>query len=124
MARSSTPGKKGRLATWKLELYVPRTDYGAYTSPPPPTFPTPPPPLSPVLYDVYRKGVADLNRNGLGWALTLADDGLSYTTASDTHAAVAAVQEQLEQCHNGERQSPKSIQARRKLCSAPSTTKQ
>ena len=58
--------------------------------------PHPPPPnLSPVLYNVYTKGLADLNSNGLSRVLTLADDGLIYKTANDTHTAVTAVQDQL-----------------------------
>ena len=53
-------------------------------------------PLSPVLYNVYTKGLADLNSNGLSRMLTLADDELIYKTASDISTAVTAVQEQLE----------------------------
>ena len=53
-------------------------------------------PLSPVLYNVYTKGLADLNSNGLSRVLTLADDGLIYKTSSDISTAVTAVQEQLE----------------------------
>ena len=53
-------------------------------------------PLSPVLYNVYTNGLADLNSNGLSQVLTLADDGLIYKTASDISTAVTAVQEQLE----------------------------
>ena len=53
-------------------------------------------PLFPVLYNVYTKGLADLNSNGLRRVLMLADDGLIYKTGSDTHTAVTAVQEQLE----------------------------
>ena len=53
-------------------------------------------PLSLVLYNVYTKGLADLNSNGLSRVLTLADDGLIYKTASDISTAVTAVQEQLE----------------------------
>ena len=52
--------------------------------------------LSPVLYNVYTKGLADLNNNGLSRVLTLADDGLIYKTASDISTAVTAVQEQPE----------------------------
>ena len=52
-------------------------------------------PLSPVLYNIYTNGLADLNSNGLNRLLTLEDDGLIYKTASDTHTAVTAVQEQL-----------------------------
>ena len=64
-------------------------------------------PLSPVLYNVYTKGLANLNSNGLSRVLTLADDRLIYKTASDTHTTVTAVQEQLEKCYNGaKRQSP------------------
>ena len=51
-------------------------------------------PLSPVLYSVYTKGLADLNSNGLSRVLTLADDGLIYKTSSDISTAVTAVQEQ------------------------------
>ena len=53
-------------------------------------------PLSPVLYNVYTKGLADLNSNGLSRVLTLADNGLIYKTASDISTAIIAVQEQLE----------------------------
>ena len=52
-------------------------------------------PLSPVLYSFYTRGLADLNSNGLKRVRTLADDGLIYKPASDTHTAVTAVQEQL-----------------------------
>ena len=52
--------------------------------------------LSPVLYNVYTKGLADLNSNGLSRVLTIADKGLIYKTASDISTAVTAVQEQLE----------------------------
>ena len=47
-------------------------------------------------YNVYTKGLADLNSNGLSRVLTLADDGLIYKTSSDISTAVTAVQEQLE----------------------------
>ena len=53
-------------------------------------------PLSPVLYNVYTKGLADLNQNGLSRVLTLADDGLIYKTTRDTQEAAQAVQQQLE----------------------------
>ena len=53
-------------------------------------------PLSPVLYNVYTKGLTDLNSNGLSRVLTLVDEGLIYKTASDINTAVTAVQEQLE----------------------------
>ena len=85
MARSSTPGKKGCHATWKLDLHAPTTDNGTSTRLP----------LSPVLYNVNTKGLADLNSNGLIRVLTLADDGLIYKTASDSNTEVTAVQEQL-----------------------------
>ena len=52
-------------------------------------------PLSPVLYNVYTKGLAHLNSNGFSQVLTLVDDGHIYNTASDIHTAVTAVQEQL-----------------------------
>ena len=44
-------------------------------------------PLFPVLYNIYTKGLANLNINGLKWVLTLADDGLIYKTASDINKA-------------------------------------
>ena len=86
MARSSTPGKKGCHATWKMDLHAPTTDNGTSTRLP----------LSPVLYNVYTKGLAELKSNGLSRVLTLADDGLIYKAVSDISTAVTAVQEQLE----------------------------
>ena len=53
-------------------------------------------PLSPVLYNVYTKGMSDLNQNGLSWVLTLADDGLIYKTTRDTEEAAETVQQQLK----------------------------
>ena len=53
-------------------------------------------PLSPVLYNVYTKGLADLNQRGPAKVLTLADDGLIYKTTKDEQQAVEAVQEQLD----------------------------
>ena len=41
--------------------------------------------LSPVLYNVYTKGLADLNNNGLRRMFTLADDGLVCKTTSDIY---------------------------------------
>ena len=35
-------------------------------------------PLTPILYNVYTKGLADLSQNGLSRVLTLADDGIIY----------------------------------------------
>ena len=101
MARSSTPGKKSCHATWKLDLYAPTTDNGTSTR------------LSsaPVLYNVYTKGLADLNSNGLSRVLTLADNGLIYKTAFGISTAVTAVQEQLEKvwhwCQETVRNQPK-----------------
>ena len=40
---------------------------------------------------IYTKGLVDLNSNGL----TLADNGLIYRTAKDTHTAVTAIHKQL-----------------------------
>ena len=48
-------------------------------------------PLSPVLYNVYTKGMA----NGLSRVLTPADDGLIYKTRQ-TQGAAEAVQQQLK----------------------------
>ena len=84
MARSSTPGKKGCHATWKLDLHAPTNDNGTSTRL-----------LSPVLYTMYTKGLADLNSNGLSRLLTFVDDGLTYKTASDINTVVTAIQEQL-----------------------------
>ena len=86
MARSSIPGKKGCHATWKLDLHAPTTDNGNCTRSA----------LSPVLYNVYTKGLVDLNSNGLSRMLRLADVWLIYKTASDIHTPITAVQEQLE----------------------------
>ena len=91
MVCGGSPGKKSRHTTWKLDLHAPTTDCGTSTRPPPP-----PPALSPVSYNSYTKGLADLNNNGISRMLTLADAGLIYKTTSDTHITVAAVQEQLE----------------------------
>ena len=56
-------------------------------------------PLSPFLYNVYTKGLADLNQNGLSRVLTLADDGLIYKTTRDTQEAAELVHQQLEPIH-------------------------
>ena len=48
-------------------------------------------PLSPVLYNVYTKGLADLNQNGLSRVLTLTYDGLIYKTTRNTQEAAEAV---------------------------------
>ena len=111
------PGeRKGCHATWKLDLHVPTIDNWDFHK-------APPCPL--VLYNVYTKGLADLNSNGLSHLLTLAVDMLFYKIANDIHTAVTAVQEQLKNCRIGaKRQSPKTIQARHKPCGAPSATKQ
>ena len=81
VARSSTPGKKGCHATWKLDLHAPTTDNGTSTR-----LPSVPCPLQ-----CLHKGTGGSESNGLSRVLTLADDGLIYKTLS-----VTAVQEQLE----------------------------
>ena len=48
-------------------------------------------PLSPVLFNVYTKSLADLNQNGPSKILTLADDGLIYKTRRDSRKAAEAV---------------------------------
>ena len=53
-------------------------------------------PLSPVLFNVYTKGLADLNQNEPSKILTLADDGLIYKTSKDFQEAAEAVQQQLD----------------------------
>ena len=53
-------------------------------------------PLSPVLYNVYTKGLADLDLRGPARVLTLADDGLIFKTTRDEQQAAEAVQEQLD----------------------------
>ena len=53
-------------------------------------------PLSPVLYNFCIQGLADLNSNGLCRVFKLADGGFIYKTVCDTHTAVTAVQEELE----------------------------
>ena len=115
MAHSSTPGKKGCHATWKLDLHAPTTYTGTSTKLPP--VPNP-------LQRLY-KGTGGSEQQWLSWVLTPADNGTIYKTASNIHTAVIAVQEQLEKVpHLVPRESLKSIQARRKPCGAPSTTKQ
>ena len=110
-----TPAKKGRHATLKLDLYAPTTDNGTSTR-----FSLPP-----VLYNVYTKGPADLTSNGLNRLPTLADDGPTYKTACDTTQQSPLSRSWWKKCHNGvKRQSPKSVQARRKPCGAPLTRKQ
>ena len=54
-------------------------------------------PLSPVLFNVYTKGLADLNANGHAKVLTLADDGLIYKTAKEIKDATTGVQSQLRE---------------------------
>ena len=66
-------------------------------------------PLSPVLYNVYTKGLADLNQNGLSRVLTLADYGLIYKTTRDTPEVVEAVQQQLENNMGLVVRSPKGV---------------
>ena len=50
-------------------------------------------PLSAVLFNVYTKGLAELNQNGPSKILTLVDDGLIYKTLRDSQKAVEAVQQ-------------------------------
>ena len=61
-------------------------------------------PLSPVLFNVYTKGLADLSQNGHSKILTRADDGLMYKTSKDSQEAAEAVQYQLDSvskwCHD------------------------
>jgi len=61
-------------------------------------------PLSPVLFKVYTKGLADLNQKGPSKILTLADDGRIYKTSRDSQEAAKAVQKQLDStflwCHD------------------------
>ena len=52
--------------------------------------------VSPVLFNVYDKKLADLNGNGLARAYTLAQVGCDYEAARDTQKAATAVQEQLD----------------------------
>ena len=51
-------------------------------------------PLSPVLFNVYTKGLADLNQNGPSRILTEADDGLRYKTSKDSLEAAKVMQQQ------------------------------
>ena len=50
--------------------------------------------LSPVLFNVYTKGLADLNQCGPSKILTLTDDGLVYTKHLRTP------KKQPKQCNN------------------------
>ena len=56
-------------------------------------------PLSSVLFNVYTKGLADLNQNGPSKILTLTDDGAQiyiYKTSEDSQEAAEAVQQQVD----------------------------
>ena len=63
-------------------------------------------PLSPVFFNVYTKGLADLNQNGPSKILTQADDRLIniYKTSKDFQEVAEAVQQQLDSvskwCHH------------------------
>ena len=61
-------------------------------------------PLLPVHFNVYTKGMADLNKNGPSKILTLTDDGLMYKTSRDSREAAEAVQQLLysvfQWCHD------------------------
>ena len=77
---SQQDSRKSRSVTWKSDLHFPITDNGTSTR------------LSPVpcfLQSLHKE--AWLSPEG-----TLADDGLVYTTVTDTHTTVTVVQEQLE----------------------------
>ena len=60
--------------------------------------------LLPVLFNVYTKGLSDLNQNGPSKILTLADNGLTYKTSKDPQEAAETVQQQLDSvskwCHD------------------------
>ena len=77
MAGSSTPGQKGRHVTWELDLHHPITDDGTSTRHPP----------VPCPLQCLHKGTCGSDQQLLSKVLTLADDGLIYKTASDTHTA-------------------------------------
>ena len=63
--------------------------------------------LSPVLYNVYTKGLADLNSNGLSRVLTLADDGLIYKIPVTSAQQSLLSRSSWKRCHIGaKRQSP------------------
>ena len=64
--------------------------------------------------------LADLNSNGLSRMLTLADDGLSTKQpVTPTQQSLLSRSSWKKKRHNGaKRQSPKSVQARRKPCDA------
>ena len=77
---SSTLEKKDHHATWKLDLHAPTTDNGTSTR------------LAPASSSLQclHKGTGGSNSNGLGWVLTLADEGLMCKTACDTHTLTGA----------------------------------
>ena len=80
-------------------------------------------PLSPVPFNVYTKGLAELNQNGPSKILTLADDGLIYKTSTDSRR-------QPKQCNNNWIVYPNgvttpdlsSVQTRHRHCGALLTT--
>ena len=79
-------------------------------------------PISPVLFNVYNKALADLNQNGPSKILTLADDGFIYKTSKDSQEAAEAVQQQLDNSVTTPDLS--STQTRHKHCGARLTTEQ
>ena len=76
-----------------------------------------------VLFNIYTKGLADMNQNGPSKILTLADDGLIYKTSKDSQEAAEAVQQQLD-TSNVMTPDLSSIQTRHKHCGAHLTTEQ
>ena len=80
-------------------------------------------PLSSVLFNVYTKGLADLNQNGPSKILRPADDGLIYKTSRDSQGAAKAVQQQLDVNSCGVMTMDRSsIQTRHKRCGTLLTT--
>ena len=53
-------------------------------------------PIAPVLFNVYSKGLADLNQNGPSKIFTLAHDGFIYKTPKDSQETAEAVLQQLD----------------------------
>ena len=86
MARSSTPGKKGCHATWKLDLHAPTTDNGTSTR-----FPSVPGPLQ-----CLHKGFGGSEQQWVKPGAYTCGRRAHLQNSSDISTAVTAVQEQLE----------------------------
>ena len=83
-------------------------------------------PLLLVLFNVFTKGLADLNQNGPCKIPTLAVDGFIYKTSRDSQETAEAVQQQLDSAYQWCQDAGSLISPdkRHKHCGALLTTEQ